>query len=806
MRSFWTTTILIFIVVFVSEAQERISRDKYIDEVIFPTAYLRSDINSLLESGFRGFIIDGSSVVNDDIVSDIDNFLDDHPEEFIGFIQMETEDYTGDLIYSRLIQRIIYIDRQYLPLCDSLLFRNKQILFFTGMQEEKKMMAEDYLTYAEVGIRFPHFDKHIFTKFDPGNLFTIFRFNKDQKVEKEDSTFVNLDLPSSALNFLRKTGKIPNFMLTDNPAEVRDFYDGLPSYFKITVVNSYGNQITDVRFKEFEKLSTKGITHILAEDISVDSTLFFNDKIRLTSYKNGYQFVPGIYTFNYNNYNLFKTIHAKRINLHNDLQIFLPLSGKDLYHSDYPVEIISSTLMFKKDREHKKVAVFDGVTSGIYLETGNMKHLIESFSIVLWAKPDSIAGNFPFFSMAGSYCLKIRNEHLCFTVADITDLVSDNSPLEKDKWQHIGLVYEKDDKISYYVDGALTDVIPVIDYKVAESGFIIGTDQWDEYYMGAMTDILVWNRALGADEVRDLYDHGIEIRGDKTFVQSLFFKLSAAILAVLLIATYFIFRKRKARKAVLTLPDMPQSPVHNEFKNYIKCFGDFAIFDGQGNNLAEKLSSKKRSFLLVVLYYTLREGGISPGKLTNTFWPGYHSQRAKNVRGTYTQKIRSILPEDLLSIIYDNKKWKVRISPDLQCDFADILSLERSLVKETGKGSQFEEDNLFRYLHLLKKGTFADGISNEFIDTVKQEVTEMVTDRLEMILKACTDNSRDDLVLNIVDAILNFDPLHEEVFNQKMEILLKQNNKHEAQKCFEKFTKTWKQYFDESYPKKFTDF
>jgi len=806
MRSFWTTTILIFIVVFVSEAQEKISRDKYIDEVIFPTAFLRSDINSLLESGFRGFIIDESSVVNDDIVSDIGRFLDDHPEEFIGFIQMETEDYTGDLIYSRLIQRIIYIDKQYLPLCDSLLFRSKQILFFSSTQEEKKMMAEDYLTYAEVGIRFPHFDKHIFTKFDPGNLFTIFRFNKDHKAEIEDSTFVNTDLPSSALNFVRKTGKIPNFMLTDNPSEVRDFYDGLPSYFKLTVVNSYGNQITDVRFKEFKKLSTKGITHILAEDISVDSTLFFNDKIRLTSYKNGYQFVPEIYTFNYNNYNLFKTILAQRINMGKDLQINLPLSGKNLFHSAYPVEIISSTLAFMNDREHKKVAVFDGATSGIYLGPGNMKDLEESFSIFLWAKPDSVAGNFPFFSKAGSYCLKIRNEHLCFTVVDITDLVSDNSPLEKDKWQHIGLVYEKSDKISYYVDGALTDVIPAIDYAVAESGFIIGTNQWDEYYKGAMSDVLVWNRALGADEVRDLYEHGIEINIDKTFVQSLFFKLSAAILAIMLIATYFIFRKRKARKVVLTLPGMRQSSVQNELNNYIRCFGEFAIFDDHGNNLAEKLSSKKRSLLLVVLYYTLREGGISPGKLADTFWPGYHSQRAKNVRGTYIQEIRSILPEDLLSITYDNKKWKVRISTDIQCDLADILFLEKSLVKESGNGCQFEEDNLNRYLQVLRKGNFADGISNEYTDAVKQEVTDIVTDRLEMILKVCTENSRDDLVLNIVDVILDFDPLHEEVFKQKMDILLKQNNKHEAQKCFEKFTKTWVQYFDEPYPMKFADF
>ena len=148
-------SVFILLTAFASSIAQGLLRDKYIDEIILPITYLDGTKKDLLNAGYRGFIIDASSKINDSFLSELDQFLKAHPEEFIAFFQQGVDHYLGDDLYSYFIQKSINIDRQYLPLCDSLLNSGKQILFFTDKMEELKLYSEDFLTYAEVGASFP---------------------------------------------------------------------------------------------------------------------------------------------------------------------------------------------------------------------------------------------------------------------------------------------------------------------------------------------------------------------------------------------------------------------------------------------------------------------------------------------------------------------------------------------------------------------------------------------------------------------------------------------------------------------------
>uniref|UniRef100_UPI003216C5D5 LamG domain-containing protein n=1 Tax=uncultured Draconibacterium sp. TaxID=1573823 RepID=UPI003216C5D5 len=804
MRILLLTSALFFITFFTAEASNQIKREKYIDEVVFPTTLFSNHVSALLQEGYRAFVIDTSTHIEDSALAQIDKFLKKNPNQFIGFLQKGTNHYNGDFLYSYFINKMIDVDRNYLPLCDSLLKNGKQILFFSDRVEELKLASEDFLTYVELGKFFPRLDNLIFTHYESSNLFTVLNYNETLEVKRTDSLLFNSNLTDASVNYFKKTGKIPNFILTDTPSELLHIYSKFPFYVKVSIVNENGKPVKGVKFNGFEYLNSEGIVHLHSDKIVKDSTYIFRENIALTPLKYGYRFIPEIFTFNYNNYNQYKTIHAQRIDIKKDLKLHLPLSKRELYNQDYPMELIDSEIGFQTDDFRKKTASFNGKNGSIYITTGNVKEQEESFTIALWAKPLEVSGNFPFLSKAGSYCLKIREGKLCFTIVDINDLPSDDCLIIPNKWQHIALVYEKDKYISYYINGVLNDKIPAQNYKKSEKGFTIGTNQWDEYFNGEMSDILFWSRPLGEDELMDIYSNGITENKRGVLIPFYFYIL--ALLVVFAFGRRRFLSKKKLYKPETHEFSNPEISVKLKRKNHIQCFGGFSIFDQDGINLAEKLSVKKRSFLMVVLYYTLQEDGISPQKLADIFWPGYNQQRAKNVRSTYIQEIRSVFSSNQLSIGYEHKKWKVKLDPAVSCDLSDLLS--SAIIRNLQLNEYLLDDTelVDSFLSMVGKGKFSANLPTEYVDYIKQVIDDLVMDRLEGMLHYFSGNNNSKMLYRTIDTILKVDPVHEGAIKQKLSILLLQGNKYEAKKCFDKYIRSWEQYYGEPYSQKYDEY
>ncbi|MFV0267657.1 MAG: LamG domain-containing protein [Draconibacterium sp.] len=808
MRILLLISALFFITFFSAEATKQVKRERYIDEVVFPTTRFSNNVSTLLQEGYRAFVIDTSTHIEDSALAQIDKFLQENPTQFIGFLQKETNHYNGDFLYSYFINKMIDVDRNYLPLCDSLLENGKQILFFSDRVEELKLASEDFLTYVELGKSFPLLNRLVFTRYESSNLFTVLTYNEKLKVKKPDSLLLNSNLTEASLNYFKKTGKIPNFILTDTPSELQDIYSKFPFYVKVSIVNQSGRPLKGVKFNGYEYVISEGVVHLYTDKIVKDSTYVFRENIALVPYKYGYRFVPEIFTFNYNNYNQYKTIHAQRIDLRKNLKLHLPLSKKELYDRDYPIEIINSDIEFHTDKFRKKTAAFNGTNSNIYISPGNVQEHEEAFSIALWAKPHKVSGNFPLFSKAGSYCLKIRESKLCLTIVDIADLTSDDCPIKANEWQHIALVYEKDKYISYYLNGVLTDMIPARNYKQSEKGFTIGTNQWDEYFEGEIADILFWDRPLGQDELMDICSTGLTPNKKKSLFLQLAYWITFIILVILALGVIWVRKKRKAKQAgkygtqatkVLVAPGR-----RTEHRNYIRCFGGFAVFDQQGDNLAQRLSEKKLSFLLVVLYYTYLEGGISPQKLADIFWPGYNLHRAKNVRGTYIQDIRSVLSEEQMSIFYENKRWKVVLNNQMGIDLEAVFNFKKLISKINEP--PFPVEYIGEFLNVVKNGVFADGIENEYVDSIKQEANTTVIEMLEYLL------TQNDTLLNekqlccTCEALCVHDPLHEDAVRTKILLLEKQQKHHLALKLFDNFVITWGKVLGEPYQGTYSTF
>ena len=77
---------------------------------------------------------------------------------------------------------------------------------------------------------------------------------------------------------------------------------------------------------------------------------------------------------------------------------------------------------------------------------------------------------------------------------------------------------------------------------------------------------------------------------------------------------------------------------------------------------------------------------------------------------------------------------------------------------------------------------------------------------LEGFLEQNPDKLDEEVKLHIMNAILKMDPVHEEVFKQKMDILIAREDRHGSQKCYDRFTCAWQLMFDEAYPMNFEEF
>ena len=80
--------------------------------------------------------------------------------------------------------------------------------------------------------------------------------------------------------------------------------------------------------------------------------------------------------------------------------------------------------------------------------------------------------------------------------------------LELNKWQHVALTYESGKRACFYCNGAQIGNWQISkDLPPNDNSLVIGYDPYggDEYFVGDMDDVRLFNRALSEKEIRELY-------------------------------------------------------------------------------------------------------------------------------------------------------------------------------------------------------------------------------------------------------------------------------------------------------------
>ncbi len=593
-------------------------------------------------------------------------------------------------------------------------------------------------------------------------------------------------------DLIYKKGVVPNIITSPfikNIEYLKREYYKKPIYRARVTYN--GKELHKVSWKEFPHLETCGIFRTGASTLSPQ--------------KRGYMFSPDIYNFTDENSKITgpKTFRAIKYELDEKLRFSLDLDGGAGNLVNKADKSTPTAISFKKDR-HKggNVAIFNGTSSYIDIRS-QQEEKLEEISISVWVKPNEVDGSFSLIGKGEAFSAKIYNGRLQFTTTGIKDHTTSEPVVKKDEWNHVAFVYVPNQKLYFYVNGSLIEEIAASDIIQTDHALLVGSNLWGQYYSGLMSNLKIWERALSDEEIQNVFlERSLESQG--SFLISNWLWLSF-ILFILIISALLINRRNQKRSIPLKKESEESSNPEKNFItpasaldweiNSINLLNGFKVWNLKGEDITSKFSPKRKELLILILLFTLKEGGIDSKKLSDILWPGFPLKNKKNNRSTQIKELRNIFFNQVdTEIIFSDRKWQLQIKGTLIVDvfllnhvFPGFWSTKKRVL------SEIEALDLAR---IVSKGALLPQLELEWLDNIKAEYNSRVLDLLNPFLEDEALNSTDKM--EIIDAILVVDPLFESAIKKKVSCLLQEKKYGSAKKTVENYKKLYESYYNET--------
>ena len=599
--------------------------------------------------------------------------------------------------------------------------------------------------------------------------------------------------------FWETTGKMPNFIQATRQnfrqmSKIVSILNRQPKIFG--VVQNGQDLLTNVLWKDYPDRVTNGYF-----SFPVDSVTSFP----FSPYKAGYQFSPDIILPSPENLRNQKVFNAFALDPDFELTDQFSFSKKirNLKRKN-DSEIIPYGVEFVTDKTRGSCMFFSGKA---YLDGGLQSRtaLKPSFSITAWIKPTELGGNNCILGKGKDFVLKIHDGLLTFTVQGIKDYFSVKTPIPLNKWSFIGLVHdEPSNRISFYLNGKLTETMRLLKtYSESEYTMLIGSNLWEEFFVGYMGEIKIWNRELNENEIRMEY-----ISQNQT--DELHF-LSWFVLLILIssVSGFYTWRHLFCKKKA-GIPKGELLPSTNirkslafvnspETQEKILCFGGLKVITKEGKDLGLKFSPKiKQLFVLILLHSIGGQKGISSKKISDCLWPGASPQNAKNIRGTNIQNLKALLlPCKGIRLVFQEKLWMFEFTDGF---FIDYDFVESQLNEPMFSNMEAFMKELPVLLSILKTGTLFPNMSESWVDPYINRMSNRIIEFGQKLFLELAEEKFDSVVLDIAEVISINDPLNESALCKKINILTRQGKLSFARSVFDNFTKLYFELYKEKYP------
>lgn len=234
----------------------------------------------------------------------------------------------------------------------------------------------------------------------------------------------------------------------------------------------------------------------------------------------------------------------------------------------------------------------------------------------------------------------------------------------------------------------------------------------------------------------------------------------------------------------------------------VNLFGGFQVFDKTGHDITGKFTmTLKELFVLILLHSVKNEKGISTTELQEYLWPDKDEVSARNNRNVNIKKLRTLLEEiGNITIENNNSYLRLDIGPEVFCDYQAVFK-----ILNADSSAVLENQKIELLLKYVKRGSLLPNLQTGWLDNFKSDISNRVIDAL-LAYSAKLDTYKDDkILLDIADAIFNYDTINQEALVIKCSVLNKKGKYSLARTWYDHFVKEYKNLYAENYPKTFDD-
>jgi DNA-binding SARP family transcriptional activator len=259
-------------------------------------------------------------------------------------------------------------------------------------------------------------------------------------------------------------------------------------------------------------------------------------------------------------------------------------------------------------------------------------------------------------------------------------------------------------------------------------------------------------------------------------------------------------REKDASKSDLPAANGNSLEKRKKSGNSILFFGGFQVINRHGDDITKKFTPLLKELFLLIFLNSIKDKGISVPRLTELLWFSMDAKTAKNNRAVNIAKLKNLLLEiESCSLSQKTSYWQIAF------DDAIVFNDYWTCLKNMNTEKPMAKEALWQFLCLIKKGPLLGNASYEWLDEFKLECSNQIIDSLMDYMNLDDAKSDHELTIQIADAILIFDIMHEEAISVKCKALAALGKHSLAKEIFAKFCKEYMILYDEPYKWSFTD-
>lgn len=600
-----------------------------------------------------------------------------------------------------------------------------------------------------------------------------------------------------------RTGTMPNFIMIDNLKWLgSDFLMKLRSFGFVRGIATFNSGFLN-------RLEWEGLNSITQGVFCFP--LLPGDKITLTPHCPGYRFKPRSIVIESSSDVSVVQFQAFPVVLAKDLELYLPLRKNARDWSPLKRNGKASKVRFSTDPVRHQVAEFSHGSSIGIEKAEVLKMTDHGFTVATWLKirefdslgSDVVVLGSKSFAYQRGLHLMIRQKkpYMGFFNNDL----SGNTEIKDNQWFHLVWRFNQlSGEQAIFVNGRLdANAFNRHSYKGLDSLFVGIVGFSDRVgFKGEISDLTIWSRPLGEEEIVGLYNGTLRLPMNGFFFWRWpVWSLPLILIGVVVFINYLFSRSRrtKYKKRLIAEPVLhPGDTVEGvQTARLIRLFGDFTVISNEGKNITALFTPKLKQLLIALLVNSAEnKGGLSPREISEMLWEGQESHDTKNKRAVTLRNLRIALAGLPGVFIEVEGKWNIRIPESVNCDYYRFLQILRD-------HKQVNHD-LFKSLwEIIRQGEFCKGESHSWLDESKGDVGSFIIDYLSDYLQTLHTESDIPMIIRVSDQIFLYDHTNEAALAHKVRALVLANKHSQAKMVYNKFCSLYADLYGEKFQKSF---